>query len=123
VVSTGAPSGGEPGYSYDAVRLPVRLAESCDRADRRLAARLWPRLRERPGAPQRAPDGAPRRGEEHPAALVGAAAAADAAGARADADRLLERAAALDEERPTYYGAAWVALGHVMLHTRSLGSC
>ena len=47
IVASGPPSGGEPAYSYDAVRLPVRLAESCDPADRALAAGMWPKLRNR----------------------------------------------------------------------------
>jgi endoglucanase len=120
---TGPPAGGDPQYSYDALRVPIRLAESCDPADRALAARLWPRLREHPGAPARALDGTPLTGAEHPAALAAAAAAARAAGDRAAASTLLDRAARLDAEQPTYYGAAWVALAHVMLETGALGSC
>jgi endo-1,4-beta-D-glucanase Y len=123
VVPAGPPGGGEPGYSYDAVRTPVRLAESCDPADHRLAARAWPRLRTRPGAPERALDGTPRSTIEHPSALAGAAAAAHAAGDRAAAARLLDRAGELDEHHPSYYGAAWVALTRTMLHTDELGSC
>jgi endo-1,4-beta-D-glucanase Y len=37
IFPAGPPSGGEPGYSYDALRVPIRLAESCNAADRRLA--------------------------------------------------------------------------------------
>jgi endo-1,4-beta-D-glucanase Y len=123
VVPSGPPSGGEPAYSYDAVRLPVRLAESCDPADRELAAKLWPRLRAHPGAARRALDGAPLTSDEHPAALVGAAAAAQAAGDGAAAADLLDRAASLDRDHPSYYGAAWVALGRAMLVDHSLGRC
>ena len=123
VVPSGPPSGGEPAYSYDAVRLPVRLAESCDPADRELAARMWPRLRDRPGAARRALDGTPATGDEHPAALAGAAAAAWAAGDHHAADELLDRAADLDEEHPSYYGAAWVALARAMLENDALGRC
>ena len=55
------------------------------------------------------------------AALVGAAAAAQAAGDdRATAD-MLRRAADLDASHPTYYGSAWVELGRAMLQDRSLG--
>jgi endo-1,4-beta-D-glucanase Y len=114
---TGPPPGGdgEPAYSFDAVRVPIRLAWSCDPADHRLAARLWPLLRTRPGAPGRALDGTPRGGAEHPAALAGAAAAADAAGDGEQAQRLLDRAASLDAERPTYFGAALVELTRIAL--------
>jgi endo-1,4-beta-D-glucanase Y len=123
VVPTGAPSGGEPAYSYDAVRVPLRLAESCDPADRDLAARLWPRLRDHPGAAKRALDGTPLTRDEHPAALAGAAAAAHAAGDRDAAEALLDRAQELDEQRPTYYGAASVALARTMLGSDALGDC
>jgi endoglucanase len=123
VVPSGPPHGGEPAYSYDAVRLPVRLAESCDPADRELAARMWPRLREQPGAAARSLDGAPQTGDEHPAALAGAAAAAWAAGDRDIAHDLLDRADALDADHPTYYGAAWIDLTRAMLDGRSLGDC
>ena len=123
IVPSGAPSGGEPAYSYDAVRVPVRLAESCDPADRSLAAQMWPRLRSDPGAAARRLDGTPATDAEHPAALVGAAAAARAAGEGATATSLLDRAAELDRDHPTYYGAAWVDLGRAMLVDHSLGRC
>jgi endo-1,4-beta-D-glucanase Y len=123
IVPSGPPAGGEPAYSFDAVRVPVRLAESCDPADRELAARMWPKLRDEPGAARRRLDGTPMAGDEHPAALVGAAAAAQAAGDRGAADDLLRRAASLDEQRPSYYGSAWVALGRAMLQDHSLGGC
>jgi endoglucanase len=123
VVPVGPPVGGEPGYAYDAVRVPIRLAESCDAADRALAARLWPRLREQPGAARRALDGTPLTGEESAAALAGAAASAFAAGDEAASRSLLDRAAALDEERPSYYGSAVVTLTRAMLETDALGRC
>jgi endoglucanase len=109
--ATGSPRGGGKGaYGYDAIRLPVRLAESCSPADRALAAGLWPALRTDARLP-------------HAAALTGAAGAAAAAGDRASRDRLLDQAADLDHQHPTYYGSAWVALGRVMLTTHALGRC
>ena len=126
---TGAPGqpASAPRYGFDAVRLPIRLAVSCDPGARRLAARMWPFLG---GAASDGGlsaaytlDGRPALPYSHPAALVGAAGAAAAAGDRAASDRLLDRAAALDERHPTYYGAAWVALGRVLLQTRLLGGC
>ncbi|MDW5596131.1 hypothetical protein VSS74_17420, partial [Conexibacter stalactiti] len=59
----------------------------------------------------------------HPAALVGAAAAARAAGDAGASDRLLARADALEARAPSYYGAAWAALGRIMLTTDLLGGC
>jgi len=35
----------------------------------------------------------------------------------------LDAAAQLEQRSPTYYGAAWVALGRIMLTTSLLGEC
>ena len=124
VQATGAPGSADGArHGYDAVRVPLRLAESCSRADRAIAARAWPFLRTDPGRAVRPLDGSPAPEGEHPSALAGAAAAAAAAGDGSSRDALLERAGALDEERPTYYGSAIHALARVMLTTRRLGSC
>ncbi|MBX5443238.1 MAG: hypothetical protein IRZ32_17135, partial [Solirubrobacteraceae bacterium] len=56
----------------------------------------------------------------HAVALGGAAAAAGAAGDRGRRDELLDAAERLDARQPSYYGAAWVALGRVLLE-RSCG--
>jgi endo-1,4-beta-D-glucanase Y len=114
-----------PQYGFDAVRVPLRFAESCNPADRGLVASLWPALHRgmRPGFLPRTLDGRPAGRLEHPAALAGAAAAAQAAGARAAAAGLLDRAQAQDRIYPTYYGAAWVALGRLMLQTDRLAPC
>ena len=113
VAATGPPSeaagGGGAGYGFDAARLPVRLAASCDAQDRRLAASLTG-LR----------DAAPA---DHPVFSVARAAQAAAAGDRGAADALLDDAAAQDAQHPSYYGAAWVALGRALLQTDLLGSC
>jgi endoglucanase len=122
-VPTGPPPGGDAVYSYDAVRLPIRFAESCQSEDRALAARLWPRLQDRPGAGRRALDGTPLTEAEHPAALAGAAAAAHAAGDHEAASELLDRAERLDDEHPSYYGSAWVELTRAMLKPGALGTC
>jgi endoglucanase len=108
--------------SYDAGRVPVRLAESCDEADRALAASLRSPLGD--GAHTRmALDGSSVAEGEHPLGLVARAAAADADGDDAAAGRLLEEAAELEQQQPGYYGSAWVALGRVMLTTDLLGPC
>ena len=118
------PSGlARPVSSFDAIRVAVRYAESCDPADRRLAAALWPMYRRNPGRDSYALDGAPASPYMHAASFVGAAAAARAAGDRAAATRLLNRAQAESAAHPSYYGSAWVALGRVMLTTSALGSC
>jgi endoglucanase len=124
VQATGAPGSGDGArHGYDAVRVPLRLAESCSRADRAIAARAWPTLRTDPGRAIRPLDGSPAPEGESPAALAGSAAAAAAAGDARSRDDLLDRAGRLDEEHRTYYGSAVVALARVMLTTRRLGSC
>lgn len=131
VAPTGAPappgaSAAAPRYGFDAVRLPVRMAQACTRPERHLAARAWPFLRrESRGRLSAEYDlrGEPLGAGTHAAALVAAAGAADAAGnARARTD-LLGRAEAADEAAPSYYGSAWVALGRMMLTTERFGSC
>jgi endo-1,4-beta-D-glucanase Y len=112
-----------PQYGFDAVRTLVRLAEDPDPAGREIAAKAWPAFEGR--APADIPvehdlSGQPVGGEQHPVALVAAAAAADAAGDASAKAELLNAAEALDRETPTYYGAAWVALGRVMLETDAL---
>jgi endo-1,4-beta-D-glucanase Y len=125
VTPTGPPgSDGDAVFSYDAARVPLRLAESCFAEDRELAARSWPALRDRDPLPAvLGLDGAGRTDETSPMALTGAAGAAFAAGDRGAATDLLDRAAQHDAEHPSYYGAAWVALARVMLETDWLGAC
>ena len=94
-----------------------------DPAGREIAAKAWPAFEGR--APADIPvehdlSGEPVGGEQHPVALVAAAAAADAAGDAGAKAELLDAAEALDRQTPTYYGAAWVALGRVMLETDAL---
>jgi hypothetical protein len=101
--------GGAPRYGYDAGRVPIRLAASCDPADRRLAASLRGLDRAAPGP--------------HPVFTMARAAQAWAAGDRAAAGTLLDDATVQDEGAPSYYGAAWVALGRLLLDTDLLGSC
>ena len=56
----------------------------------------------------------------HPVVLVAAAGAASAAGQPAARDGLLDEAENLDRQTRTYYGAAWVALGRILLDTKLL---
>jgi endoglucanase len=107
----------------DAVRLAVRAAESCVPQDRRVAAELWPLYRAAPGYADYALNGTPRTPRSHAASLVAAAAAARAAGQTRAGNQLLDQADRLNRSQPTYYGAAWVALGRVMLTSNALGAC
>jgi endoglucanase len=129
--SAAAPPGAGAGrdrFGFDAVRLPVRWAASCDSADRRAVAGLWPVLggAVRTGAPTvdvSITDPARRGGSRSPLGLVATAAAGWAAGHHAAALRLLDRAQAKTRADPTYYASAWTALGRVFLETRRLGTC
>jgi len=85
VEATGPPSSPRelPRDGYDALRVPIRMAESCDASNRELAAQFWPLL-ERAGAGREAVeltvDGDPLAAARNPAAMAAAAAAAHAAG-------------------------------------------
>src|SRR5204863_6452092 len=90
-----------------------------DDRGRRLAAGLWPTLQRLPadgGGVAYHLDGAPAAPADarHPVGLIGAAAAASVAGDRNASAHLLDEAATLDRQAPTYYGAAWLALGETM---------
>jgi len=113
----------DPQYGFDAVRTLIRYAEDPSPEGRRLAARAWPAFEGRPPAQipvEWTPSGKPDGKTQHPVALVAAAAAAAAAGDTASKDKLLAAAQGLDQGDPTYYGAAWVALGRIMLDTKAL---
>ncbi len=115
-----------PRFTFDAPRTLVRLAEDPDPSGPRLAARAWPVFEGQDPAKlvvEHDLAGRPAGGSLHPVVLVAAAAAAGAAGKSGDERRLLDAAEALDRRSPTYYGAAWVALGRIMLTTSALDSC
>jgi endo-1,4-beta-D-glucanase Y len=128
-VPAAAPGGraSAPRFGYDAVRVPLRWAAACARTERRLAARPWPFLHGQAGGGIAAAyglDGRRLAPGTHPAALVAGAAAAFSAGDRGAGGRLLDRAAAEERRVSTYYGAALVALGRVLLQSSRLeGGC
>lgn len=124
-VPIGSPSDPQspPRFGFDAVRTLVRMAEDPNPAGRQIAARAWPVFEGQD--PTKLPvehdlSGRPIGDTLHPVVLVAAAGAADAAGQAAARDGLLDEAEALDQRSPTYYGAAWVALGRIMLTTKLL---
>jgi endo-1,4-beta-D-glucanase Y len=122
-ISAPGQTSGPGRFGFDAARTLVRMAEDPDPAGRRIAAKAWPAFEGK--EPARIPvehalNGQPAGGTQHPMALVAAAGAADAAGQEADKKKLLAAAEALDKRAPTYYGAAWVALGRIMLDSTAL---
>lgn len=115
-----------PQFSFDAVRTLVRMAEDPDPTGRQITARAWPVFENQDPSKltvEHDLSGKPTGGTMNPVVLVSAAGAADAAGQPAARDRLLGAAEALDKRQPTYYGAAWVALGRIMLTSKALDSC
>ena len=124
-MATHAPGNGQPPvYAYDAARVPIRFAASCTESGRVLAARLWPQLRNKPELLPRRLDGAPADGARPSSvALAAAAASAAAAGKRDVAADLLDRAAGMERQHPTYFGSALVAITRVGVMTSALGTC
>lgn len=121
---TSAPGvSGAPVYGYEAQRLLVRLATSCDPADRALAARPAGLLSARPVAGVLGLDGQPQVQYQQPLGLVAAAAVSGVSGHAAKERQLLAQAAALPTATSTYYGAAWLALGHYLLITPTSFTC
>jgi endoglucanase len=119
-----SPTGRSPETGLDAWRTPVLLAADCDPRGRHLAARAWTFLqRQDPVSAVYQLDGEPAVTWSHPAALVGAAAAAHSAGDVTATERLLTAAADLNRRHPSYYGSAWLALGSLLLNTDLLGGC
>ena len=115
-----------PAYGLDAQRVPVWLAASCSASARAVAAAWWPILAHASGGGADltyALSGASQTHVVNPLGLVAAASSAAAAGQRALALKLLNRADAQSARFHTYYGDAWVALGRVLLDTTWLSPC
>src|SRR5262249_62195748 len=101
-VPAGPPGGGPIQFGIDAARLPVRFAESCDPADRALAAAMRPIL----AAPGDIPalrnlDGSAASDWQHPVAVVATAATEQASGDADGAAARLHAAPALHPPYPT----------------------
>jgi endo-1,4-beta-D-glucanase Y len=111
-------------YSYDAARLPLRFAESCEEPDRQLAARMLPALGRTPKL-SAALDlgGSPLNEDQHPVAYLARAAVVASTGRLDDAHEDVREAEQIAGEFSTYYGAAWASAGRLMLETDTLGGC
>jgi endoglucanase len=127
ISATPSPNGQPSAVQYgpDAQRLVVWLASACDSRARRLAAGWWTKLSGAAAGQALAlgTDGNIVAGGASPLALVAAAGAANAAGHGAARKRLLDQADAVEQRRPSYYGAAWVALGRALLDGPALVNC
>jgi endoglucanase len=115
-----------PRYSLDAARLPIRFAEGCNASSRQIPASMWQFFSVQPPTGigfAYALDGRLLAPQQSPTVLVSAAAAAQSAGQIAARDVLLAQADGVNRRFPTYFGAAWIALGRLELQTVLLGSC
>lgn len=121
----GPRGGGDPvQYGFDAPRLLLRYAESCDPADVALAGRPLATLdREDELASRLDLGGGSLSSDESAFAYTARAASASASGDAEAATADLERAAQFSVRYPTYYGASWVMLSTAMLTDDALGGC
>jgi len=120
-----APGGSAPvQYGLDAQRVPIWLATSCTADATKLAAAWWTVLSvgDRATAIALTLDGAVTNPNQNPLPPIAAAASAQAAGDRAAATGLLDRAQTQAAQNPTYYGDAWAVLGPALL-TGALTTC
>ena len=110
-------------YGYDATRTPIRFAESCDPADRALAAAMVEPLTRGGDIAELDLGGAPVAEGKSVVAATGQAAAVAAAGNTSRAVEELADADRIAQANPGYYGAAWAALGRLLLTDDVLGGC
>ena len=123
-IAGSAGGGGEPGYGYDATRTPIRYSESCDPADRSLAARIAAALPADDPLPAELDSGAGAVTSDQHAVAYAARAAAYAADGQTDAAQAdLTRMREMATTTQTYYGDAWSALAAVMLTSDALAGC
>ena len=110
-------------YGYDAARTAIRFAESCDPADRALAARMAAPLDRGGDAAELDLGGTPMTDIRSVVAITAHAAAVAAAGDPGRGAAELADADQLQVQDPTYYGGAWAALGRLVLTEDALGGC
>ena len=125
VSGAGATSG--PGmFTYDAPRTLVRFAAASSAAAHAAVARAWSVFAQTPPqdiVTEHQLSGAAVGSTHNPVTLVGVAGAAKAAGDERVVGVLLAQAERFNRQYPTYYGAAWVALGRLLLTTNRLAPC
>jgi endoglucanase len=117
-------SSGSVQYSYDAGRLALRYAESCQPEDVALAASMADVLQRYDELPMQLDLGGQSVGsDQSPLAYAARAAAEASAGQHARAAADLRTADDLSQSTPTYYGSAWAALAALQLEGTSFGAC
>ena len=114
-----------PQYGLDAQRAVLWSAVSCSPRERHDAAR-WYALLQNPSRARSmslALNGEVLDPNPHPMPLVAAAAAADAADDERASQSLMASAEDLYRQSPSFFGAAWIALGRLLLFTDALDAC
>ena len=125
-VSAAASTSGPGAFTYDAPRTLVRFGLDQDPSGRSAVARAWDVFKytqPQDIVTEHQLSGAPIGTSHDAITLVAAAGAAKAAGDTGAVPKLLAEAQQLNAEHPTYYGAAWVALGRLVLTTSRLQPC
>ena len=124
---SGATATSGPGmFTYDAPRTLIRFAVDPDDTARGALARAWSVFQQtRPAdiVTEHQLSGAPAGSSHDAITLVGASGAAKAAGDTGAVPALLAEAGERNAQHPTYYGAAWLALGRLLLTTDRLQPC
>ncbi|HJQ41725.1 MAG TPA: glycosyl hydrolase family 8 [Jatrophihabitantaceae bacterium] len=122
VAAPNDPSSG-PAFGLDAARLVAWLSADCDASDRANAAEWATRLDAQPRVQRRELTGEPIGADESAASVAAAATAEVASGNRDRADWLFADARQMDEAHPTYYGAAWLAIGLALAEPQTALTC
>ncbi|MBV9002784.1 MAG: hypothetical protein JO304_27260, partial [Solirubrobacterales bacterium] len=125
-VSAATATSGPGMFTYDAPRTLIRFAVDPDPTARTALARAWSVFRYTKPADivtEHQLSGAPAGNTHDAITAVAAAGAAKAAGDTGVVPALLAEAAQRNAQHPSYYGAAWVALGRLLLTTDRLQPC
>ena len=112
-----------PAFGLDAARLVAWLAADCDAGSRAEAAVWAATLNDHPRAQRRELSGDPTGTDESAASVVAAATAEWAAGDRDRSTWLFADARQINEQHPTYYGAAWLAIGLALTEPDTVLTC
>jgi endoglucanase len=116
-------TGASPVSGQDGLRAVVWAA--CLPSTHDLVTRWWQAMASTAdrGPLTRSLDGSPVATGPSPLSFVAAAAAADVAGEQQQTASLLKLSRETALKHPTYYGAAWAALGEILLTTDAIPGC
>ena len=125
-VSAAAATSGPGMFTFDAPRTLIRFAVDPDPTARSALSRAWSVFKYTKPADivtEHQLSGAPAGSGHDAITPIAAAGAAKAAGERSAVTALLAEAAQRNTQHPSYFGAAWLALGRLLLTTDRLQPC